>query len=443
MKFRQMTRIAVLTILATATVSAAEDASKFSFTKIDLDLLTQADYLDKKFEREGLVYHDAGVNSYVTQVGMSMLPAGSAPERVTWGFKVLRDPMPNAVALPNGSIYVNSGLISLLENEDQLAGVLAHEITHVTDRHAYLFYRSYRKKAAIASVAEYVAQMAPGGSSWGAVVKLCAAMVPAIMEASITGYSRELEQNADTYSFNKLVEGNYDPKELPNVFRLLERKDEIGLTKMYYNDHPKLEERVKHMTSLLESKNLQPVPADLLAERKTKYEGITETVDREDINLAIQSHKPRTALARANKLLAMHPNSVENMYCVGEAYRSLGPWTAQPSEKEMGGSGQKEIKNLQKKFTADEEERELLTKDDGQAAWKENQRLSEEVYQKAIASDPQYAATYRGLGQLYDKQHKDKEAVAAFQKYLELQPTAFDKPRIQQRIDTLSRSQSQ
>ena len=49
--------------------------------------------------------------------------------------------MVNAFALPNGSIYVFSGLLARAENDDQLAGVLAHEATHVTNRHAYIFNR--------------------------------------------------------------------------------------------------------------------------------------------------------------------------------------------------------------------------------------------------------------------------------------------------------------
>src|ERR1035441_8817500 len=144
--------------LCMITAFAADQEKDFTFGKPDLDLLEQSDLLDKKLERDGLVLHDAAVNAYVSQVGRSMLPAGTAPERVKWEFHVLRDPMQNACALPNGSVYVNSGLVSLLENEDQLASVLAHEITHVTDRHGYLHYRDYRKKSAIISVAEYAAK---------------------------------------------------------------------------------------------------------------------------------------------------------------------------------------------------------------------------------------------------------------------------------------------
>jgi len=80
--------------------------------------------------------------------------------------------------------------------------------------------------------------MAPGGTNWGTAIQLASLVVPSVMITSIEGYRRELERNADVYSFNKLIEGNYEPREMPGVFRLLERKDEVEVTKLYYNDHP-------------------------------------------------------------------------------------------------------------------------------------------------------------------------------------------------------------
>src|SRR5271165_2407056 len=151
MKTTKLLRLLSTLVLCASSLFAVENTNNFIFTKADLELLEQVELVDQKYQKEGLVYRDEALNSYVSQVGLSMLPAGTAPEHVTWRFKVLRDPMPNAFALPNGSVYVTTGLLSLLNNEDQLASVLAHEITHVTDRHGYLANRDYRKKSAIFS----------------------------------------------------------------------------------------------------------------------------------------------------------------------------------------------------------------------------------------------------------------------------------------------------
>lgn len=439
-KIRLVLLVLLTTPLCVTLLPGVEKGTDFEFTKVDLSLLEQADALDRKLEREGMVYRDEAMETYVNQVGRAMLPSGTAPERVMWQFRVVRDPMANAFALPNGSIYVTTGLISKLENEDQLAGVLAHEMTHVTDRHSYLAFRSYRKKSTIANIASTAASVAPGGSAWGDTIILAGNMVVIVANASIFGYSRELEKEADMYAYNKMVEGNYDPKELVNTFRLLEKSEEVNTGKIYYNDHPKLEDRIAYMSTMISSKSPILVPPDVFAARRMKYLSLTEKVDREDIHLSILSDHPRTGLARAQKLLEFHPNSPEDLCAEADAYRSLGPWTPKPSDAEMGKHEAKKEANLEMKLTSDEEERRLLKKDEGQATWRDNQRLAEETYKKALAVDPSNAKTYLGLGQLYEKADRGKEAIEAFEKYLELAPNALDRQRVQRRIDTLKGS---
>jgi predicted Zn-dependent protease len=83
------------------------------------------------------------------------------PEKVTYRFLVLREPMVNAFALPNGSIYITTGLLALLENEAQLAGILGHEA------HPYFENRSLRKKTSLQRLLRLPpfwsqADMAPG-----------------------------------------------------------------------------------------------------------------------------------------------------------------------------------------------------------------------------------------------------------------------------------------
>src|ERR671939_689034 len=110
--------LAPVTDSSTLTVQTAIQSNEtFKFTKVDLDLLEQVNLLDKQFDKEGLVYNDESVNAYLSRVGGSVLPAGARLENVEWRFRILRDPMPNAFALLNGSIYINAGLLSLLDSE--------------------------------------------------------------------------------------------------------------------------------------------------------------------------------------------------------------------------------------------------------------------------------------------------------------------------------------
>ena len=114
----------------TAPVEATPPPLKenFKFGEVDLEVLEQADLLDTRFERDGLVLADESANTYLRRVGKSLIPQGVELERVSWRFRILRDPQPNAFALPNGSIYATTGLITLLDNESQLAAILAHEV---------------------------------------------------------------------------------------------------------------------------------------------------------------------------------------------------------------------------------------------------------------------------------------------------------------------------
>ena len=111
-------------------IALPERAQRFEFTKVDLELLRQVDAFDKYMEEKGWVYNDPETSAYLDRLGLSLVPK-ETPENVKWRFHAMRDIEVNAFAMPNGSIYVNSGLISRMENEAQLAGVLARVITSV------------------------------------------------------------------------------------------------------------------------------------------------------------------------------------------------------------------------------------------------------------------------------------------------------------------------
>src|SRR5205809_3510530 len=191
--------VCMLTVLSLSTslAGASETPETFKFTKIDLELLDKVNQADREFERKGLVFNDPDTNAYIEEIGQKMVPEGPL-ENVKWRFRVLRDAEPNAFALPNGSIYIHSGLLALIPNEAQLASILGHEVTHVTNRHGYLENRSYRKKVAAINILSAVGGVAGGfgGIGGAAVSGVLGTLVPGMMVASIYGYSRELEREA-------------------------------------------------------------------------------------------------------------------------------------------------------------------------------------------------------------------------------------------------------
>ncbi len=407
----------------------AQPAETFKFTKPDLDLLEQVNLLDKQFEKEGLVYQDGAVSAYVERVGHSLLPAGAAPEHVAWRFRVLRDPVPNAFALPNGSIYVNSGLLALLDDEAQLASVLAHEVTHVTKRHTYLQNRSTRKKVLAINIIEAIGFWNPAAGAAGLAVDLIASVSPFILTTTIFGYSRDLEREADREGVRLLQGAGYDPQEMVNTFKILRQDIEGEQLKFFYSDHPQLTERIAYVSTLANGNTAQGVGGT-----NAEYLTQIEKAARHDVQLAINSGRFRSAVYISRKLVALNPASSENTFYLAESYRALGPRAPELTDKELTTSAKKDAAKQKRKLTPAEEEQALMATPAGQAHWQANQQQAEELYQKSLTLDSANNLAHRGLGMLYEKAQRKQEAASEYQKYLELAPNAPDRERIARRL---------
>ena len=412
---------------------------EFKFTKVDLDLLDQVNLLDKRFERDGLVYADEPTNAYLQRVGESLLPRNLDLEHVLWKFRVLRDPVPNAFALPNGSVYVNTGLISLLDNESQLAAILAHEITHVLLRHSYLQNRSTRKKFLTINIISAIAAWNPAGGVVGAAIGIIAAVSPFILISTIYGYSRDLEKEADLKGVDLMMSAEYPPEEMVKALKLLSSDLEGEQIRLFYNDHPQLQDRITYVTSYLGIKAAKTTAASELKREKNAYLKRIETLARHDIRLEINAARFRTALHLSQRLTDFEPDSSENVFWLAESYRALGPRSPELKEQELTNSAKKDAAKKRAKRTLEEEERDLMATEIGQQNWKTNQSNSEELYLKSLKLDSPAPVAHRGLGMLYEKIGRGKEAIDEYQKYLELTPGAVDRERIQRHIEALKR----
>src|SRR5437016_14171990 len=283
----------------------------FKFEKVDLDLLGQVNLLDKRFERDGLVYADEPTNAYLQRVGESLVPRDLKLEHVVWKFRALRDPVPNAFALPNGSIYVNTGVMALCDNESQLAAILANEITHVLRRHTYLQNRSNRKKILTINIINAVGVWNPVGCVAGLAVGIIAAVSPFILVSTIYGYSRDLEREADMKGVDLMMSAEYPPEEMVKMLKLLNNDIEGEQFKLFYNDHPALQDRIKYVSSFLGSNAVKITPAMELNREKNAYFIRTESLMRHDIQLAIRAARFRTAVYLSQRLVDFHHDSSE------------------------------------------------------------------------------------------------------------------------------------
>lgn len=411
---------------------------EFKFGKIDLEVIEQSDLLDSKFERDGLVLRDEPANAYLRRIGLSLVPKELDLERVSWNFRILRDPQPNAFALPNGSIYVTTGLIFLIDNESQLAAIIAHEMTHVMRRHTYVQNRSNRKKFLTMNIMAAVGTFAPGGIV-GAVITVVTSVAPFILIATVYGYSRDLEREADLKGVDMMISAEYSPEEMVNVMKLLNQDIEGENIRLFYNDHPSLEERIKYLSSYLGARADRVTQQMELNRERAAYFKTMEPVMRHNLQLSIMAGRFRSAVFHAQRLVDFHPDS-ENLFWLAEAYRTLGPRSEQLTEKELTNSGKKDAAKKREKRTLEEEEQELLATPAGKDSWQSHQQKAEEFYLRALNAENPLPVVHRGLGMLYEKLGRANDAASEYEKYIELAPAAIDRERIKRRIEALRRT---
>jgi len=411
---------------------------EFKFGEVDLEVLEQSELLDQKLERDGLILANEPASVYLSQIGHLLIPKDLRIERVTWKFRAVRDPQPNAFALPNGSIYVTTGLLSLMDNESQLAAIIAHELTHVMRRHTYQHNRSNRKKFLTMNIMSAIGAYAPMGAV-GAVIMVVTTVAPFIMVATMYGYSRELEREADLKGIDMMISAEYPPEEMIQVMKLLDKDIEGENIRLFYNDHPSLDERIRYLSGYLGARADKVTPQMALNRERAAYFRNMEPVMRSNLQLSINSGRYRSAVYLAQRLVDFHPDS-ENLFWLAEAHRTLGPRASQLTEKQLTNSAKKDAAKKREKRTLEEEEQELLATPDGKENWQQNQQKAEELYLRALAAENPIPLAHRGLGILYEKLSRANDALIQYQKYLELSPSAPDRERIQRRIESLRRS---
>lgn len=177
----------------------------------------------------GLV-EDPALQQYVSNVAMPMARASERPE-LPWSFQVVDDPVANAFALPGGPIYVTRGLLAHLDSEAELAGVLGHEIGHVTARHS------------VTQLSQ--AQLAQLGLGLGAVLSPDIAKYGQVAAAGLQllflKHGRDDEYQSDELGFRYMLEAGYDPREMADVFTTLARISEAsggGRLPTWLSTHP-------------------------------------------------------------------------------------------------------------------------------------------------------------------------------------------------------------
>jgi predicted Zn-dependent protease len=412
---------ALLAGCASARVSPIGVERPFTLASDERRIWAQAEKEEAKLEKSGKVYDDPLLEEYLARIGDRLLPdevkgAGGPAFR----FAVFRDPTLNAFAMPNGRVYVHTGLLARLENEAQLATILGHELAHVTNRDALRFQRDSRNKmialnvlaiAASIGVAVAAGKQAERGDVVGATVlsQTANAILGLGLQlaalAAINGYGRDLERQADEDGMARLVKAGYDPKQAPRVFELLRKDggDPGRLENFFFGNHPRLDERIETTGALLASRYAAEAQAPDRIVDTPEFNLRIRTVVRENAALDIRAGRFNLAKAQLDRVLAITPRDpVAHLY-YGDLYR---------------------IQSQRAKALADKES--LV-------------RRAIDEYTEAARLDPAYPDPFRQLGFLHYQQEERDRAREAFQTYLRLKPDAPDARRIKEYLLELDR----
>ncbi len=181
------------------------------------------------------LYADSGMQRWIQQFG-ARLAATSERPNLPWTFRVVDDPVVNAFALPGGFIYVTRGILAHLNSEAELAGVVGHEIGHVTARHS----ASQMSKQQLAQIGLAVGSIA--SPEFGRYAGVASAGLGVLF----LKFSRDDESQADHLGLRYMRRAAYDPREMPHVFEMLTRVSEAqpgGRVPEWLATHPNPENR--------------------------------------------------------------------------------------------------------------------------------------------------------------------------------------------------------
>jgi predicted Zn-dependent protease len=239
---------------------------------------------DAEVRREMGVYDDPELQRYVSDIGYKLAKLSHRPN-LPWQFAVVDHPAVNAFALPGGFIYITRGILPYLEDEAELAGVLGHEIAHVTARHsAQQATRAMLGQGAMIGLSIFVPATQPFGDVGSAGLGVL-----------FMKFGRDDEREADRVGIDYAAKGGWDPTGVPGLLQTLARMDELSERGVpnWLSTHPEPAARVTEAAPIA-AKFASPAAAE------RNRDGFLQHIDG-----IVVGDNPKDGVVRGNRFL--HP----------------------------------------------------------------------------------------------------------------------------------------
>lgn len=314
-----------------------------SFTLADENKLGKEIY--DKLQKNNFLLADNKLGAYISKIGSKVLAQSSkAPFEYT--FSIFNSSAINAFATPGGYIYINKGLITAVENEAQLAGVMAHEIAHANARHvASIIEKSQRLN--IAALAAIIAGAFLGGG--GEATAAIAAFSVAGATSMSLKYQREHEEEADRLGIEYLVRAGYYPQAMVEFLKIIKQYDFLSRSiPSYLKTHPGTDDRIFYLDSIIQTQyrnlggdrnivgnftRMQALVVQDTADLKRRSRQLTQSLqsnpDNVDLLYALamteeQLGHSSVALEHLNHALKLSPSDEDILIAAGSIYLKTG-----------------------------------------------------------------------------------------------------------------------
>lgn len=199
------------------------------------------DQFAAEVEKQFKLVNDPEIQGYVDQMGKRLL-TGAREIDFDYTFKVVKDDSVNAFAVPGGHIYIHTGLIKAARNEDELAGVVAHEINHIVARHGT---RQLTQRYGYGLLMQLIL-----GKDPNMLASLAASLFG---QAGGLAYSRSMESQADYLGVETMHKAGYNPQGMLSFFEKLDSmgKENPGRLTQFFSSHPLTSDRIKEVNDAI------------------------------------------------------------------------------------------------------------------------------------------------------------------------------------------------
>lgn len=392
----------------------------------EAELISVSNQLDQYWQEHYYFMNDPEVEGYLRRITSSITDTLDLPESFKIRLHIVRDPTINASAMITGNIYFHAGLLARIQDENELAFVTAHEVSHAYHRDQLYQIESLKRKTVTFKIMDLI--LAPPAAFVG-VSGLTGTMMNLIYSGAVNGYGRQGEAGADDFALQKMMEVGYDPRRASSFFDVLLNEKELyekGIEIYFLSSHPSNQQRKQAIEQWIAAhkSEIEEKFGEEVSEKISPKEMYRVHLLNAELNLTYGRYYH--ALDGLELLLERNPENPEVHFYLGEVYMAL-PEKWHKIEDELSKKRWKEIK---KEGEAREAQNEVWY---GKA---------KESYKKALELRPNYAPAIRGLGEYYLKHKEYDDAKAQFNRYLTIDPGARDRRSIERYLKDIERFQT-